>query len=660
MKASYRRFLFLFIPLVTLLVSPITVHAIEPMEYFNSFVAGERHPGFRDGLFTRALFASPEGLAIDSTGSKLYVADGSNHRIRVVDLENGNEVSTLVGSNVASNDDGSFDKASFTHPSRLVFVSPTELVVYDSGSSMVRAIDLSSKTVKTLAKTLTAFDMVYDPQVDLLYFSQPNEKKLVRLDMKTGKVATLLDGDTQVTQPMALCFYQGAIYVADGPTSKVYQVKIIENKDPKLVGVSLNYLGQGDHILGLVTSDNILYALQAGVVPLARIGNTTLPVQLATHWGFLDDESIGGFKPMMNLQPGDVVGFASSPSEPRKLYIAKSLEYSYGIISVKDYHFDETWKAAGPPGSTTNGEGPVMDFAYPLVKPKGTFRILLSGDSRTNISPALSPGSDYGNGWFYGGDRMATMGKQLEFFLNSEAAARGIRTHFEVLEWNRAGHSFTSYCYFEIPPLVKKYNVDMVLGLVGTTGYENFYEEPINKEGVPKVEIDYEYILKPLSQRLQTPASKDLYERWKKRVNRNTDKDAYPGQEAFNQFVCNADDDMMKDLITMSGDRLKLTVDQYNSNGPVKTAFFYVPGFDQEDDCMSPFWVNLCQKYNFQFLDLTDSFNSMRLGYYPVWTRCCSDHYTAYGDRLIGYLLARDLIDEHLIPFDPVVDKKKP
>ncbi|MFH1185787.1 MAG: hypothetical protein V1755_12240 [Chloroflexota bacterium] len=46
-------------------------------------LAGDGVPGFADGPIASARFRSPEAVAVDSQG-KIYVADGNDHRIRVI------------------------------------------------------------------------------------------------------------------------------------------------------------------------------------------------------------------------------------------------------------------------------------------------------------------------------------------------------------------------------------------------------------------------------------------------------------------------------------------------------------------------------------------------------------------------------------------------
>src|SRR5271154_1068223 len=82
------------------------VGAVTPMEYYNSLVAGNDDAGYRDGAFDDARFNRPCGLAFDETGSRLFVADQNNNRIRVVYLDEDNRVETAAGKGAASDLDG--------------------------------------------------------------------------------------------------------------------------------------------------------------------------------------------------------------------------------------------------------------------------------------------------------------------------------------------------------------------------------------------------------------------------------------------------------------------------------------------------------------------------------------------------------------------------
>jgi sugar lactone lactonase YvrE len=57
-------------------------------------LAGTGKPGSNDGPPDAATFDEPAGLSV--AGGKLYVADTNSHQIRVIDLQQGNQVSTLA------------------------------------------------------------------------------------------------------------------------------------------------------------------------------------------------------------------------------------------------------------------------------------------------------------------------------------------------------------------------------------------------------------------------------------------------------------------------------------------------------------------------------------------------------------------------------------
>lgn len=102
--------------------------------------------GYRDGTASTAMFNSPRGVAVDSSGN-LFVADSSNHRIRKV-APNGT-VSTFAGSGNAAFADGQATSASFNTPAQLVVDSSDNIYVMDSYNHAIRKITPSG-TVTTL------------------------------------------------------------------------------------------------------------------------------------------------------------------------------------------------------------------------------------------------------------------------------------------------------------------------------------------------------------------------------------------------------------------------------------------------------------------------------------------------------------------------------
>ena len=116
-----------------------------------STLAGAAGPGFADGPVASAKFLNPAALAI--AGSKLYVADRDNHRVRVIDLQSGT-VTTLAGSGTLGFLDGAGASAQFNAPSGLTIGQKGEVLVADTANHRIRAIAADGQ-VTTVAGTGT-------------------------------------------------------------------------------------------------------------------------------------------------------------------------------------------------------------------------------------------------------------------------------------------------------------------------------------------------------------------------------------------------------------------------------------------------------------------------------------------------------------------------
>ena len=128
-------------------------------EYTVRTIAGNGTPGDADGPGSTARFNRPSGLALDASGTKLYVADSDNHCIRVIDLAS-NDVDTIAGSCGTPPDhaDGAGTTAAkFNIPVGLA-LSGNTLYVADSENHRIRTVDLADpdKTVNTIAGDGTA------------------------------------------------------------------------------------------------------------------------------------------------------------------------------------------------------------------------------------------------------------------------------------------------------------------------------------------------------------------------------------------------------------------------------------------------------------------------------------------------------------------------
>jgi YVTN family beta-propeller protein len=172
---------------------------------YTTTVAGNGNFSFKDGVAGAAEFAVPRGLAIDPSGTKLYVADMGNNRIRQVNLATG-EVITIAGSTVGFSD-GVGTAAKFDSP-RGVAISPdgNTLYIADSDNNRVRAIDLATKQVTTIAGngtpgssdgvgTAAKFNfpvgLVVSPNNAVLYVVDNRNDRIRAIDLATKEVTTV-------------------------------------------------------------------------------------------------------------------------------------------------------------------------------------------------------------------------------------------------------------------------------------------------------------------------------------------------------------------------------------------------------------------------------------------------------------------------------------
>jgi DNA-binding beta-propeller fold protein YncE len=103
------------------------------------------------GPAVKALLNFPTAAAVDPAGH-LYIADTMNHRIRRIDATSG-RISTIagVGQPRFGGDGGPAAAAGLNEPSALAVTASSILYVADQNNNRVRAIDLGTGVIKTVA-----------------------------------------------------------------------------------------------------------------------------------------------------------------------------------------------------------------------------------------------------------------------------------------------------------------------------------------------------------------------------------------------------------------------------------------------------------------------------------------------------------------------------
>jgi hypothetical protein len=118
------------------------------------------------------------------------------------------------------------------------------------------------------------------------------------------------------------------------------------------------------------------------------------------------------------------------------------------------------------------------------------------------------------------------------------------------------------------------------------------------------------------------------------------------------------------DLVEMVGRPLVLYQDKLNElqkkmGHPIHFYIFFVPAGSSgaAGGPVEPYrklYTDVCQKSGITLVDLTDPWTALKISGYPVSEFWGNYHFDYNGHTLLSFLMAHALIQQHLIPFDPV------
>jgi hypothetical protein len=275
-----------------------------PFEQFDPVVSGMLKEFEDSGLLHRS--ASPIALEeirepartlsfpgkVLATTDSLFIADTNHHRIVSAGFDG--VIRRTYGSGVPGFSDGPADRATFQQPQGMAWSGST-LYVADTENHAIRAIDLQSGLVTTLAGTgeqalqagkggpgeSTALSSPWDVALAnrLLYIAMAGTHQVWTLDLDHGTVAPfagtgregLLDGpkdEAWFAQSSGLTILDGHLYVADSEVSAVRDIDLLTGRVATLVGEDLFVFGDQDgegdavrlqHPLGITSRDRTLY-----------------------------------------------------------------------------------------------------------------------------------------------------------------------------------------------------------------------------------------------------------------------------------------------------------------------------------------------------------------------------------------------------------------
>lgn len=247
---------------------------------------------FRDKVDSPLFF--PGKVLADAASNRLFIADSTNHRVVVTDL-NGKKIA-VAGTGVPGKSDGSFAQAQFDDPQGLALDGET-LYVADRKNHLIRALDLKAGTVRTVAGVGKqdrenrhgggpALTTGLNSPWDLLrigrklFIAMAGHHQIWTLDLDKQELLpyagngreNIRNGDlehAEFAQPSGLTTDGKRLYVADSEVSAIRSVSLDKTGDvDTLVGLGLFKFGDEDgegdavrlqHALGVLYHEGKLY-----------------------------------------------------------------------------------------------------------------------------------------------------------------------------------------------------------------------------------------------------------------------------------------------------------------------------------------------------------------------------------------------------------------
>jgi thiol-disulfide isomerase/thioredoxin len=242
----------------------------------------------------------PGKVLADPAGNRLFISDTGDNRIVQTDLNGRNPVAIGAGGDGLL--DGSFDKATFNRPQGMCLEGET-LFVADTENHAIRAVDLKSKQVSTIAgngvqsprspllrywgvakasEISSPWDVIQLAGSRALYIAMAGPHEIWKLDFDSGHIGVwagsgyenIADGSlaaARFAQPSGLATDGKNLYVADSEVSGVRIITGIGTEHPhvgRIAGEGLFEFGDVDgvgpqvrlqHCLGLAYGDGRLF-----------------------------------------------------------------------------------------------------------------------------------------------------------------------------------------------------------------------------------------------------------------------------------------------------------------------------------------------------------------------------------------------------------------
>ncbi|MBN1918773.1 MAG: redoxin domain-containing protein [Verrucomicrobia bacterium] len=358
----------------------------------------------------RAVLSFPGKVLADDKTDQLFIADSNHNRIVVLSLDD-NSVKAVIGSGTIGLTDGRFEEASFNHPQGMALGGPSDgrvLYVADTENHAIRAVDLESRTVRTIAGTgaqarrvnmagpgsTTALNSPWDLVLHDgdLYIAMAGSHQIWRMDLTSGRVEPYAgsgredrtDGPLRsaaLAQPSGLTTDGAKLYFADSEVSAIRSADLGgSGRVETIVGGELFKFGDVDgkgltvrlqHPLGVVYHDGALYVADTYNNKIKRV--TLNDRRAETFVGTGKEGRDDGENATFN-EPGGITVAGD------KLYIADTNNSLIRVADLATRHVetleikdaDALWPKPEMPGA----EEQAIELAAQTVRPGDTKLVL--------------------------------------------------------------------------------------------------------------------------------------------------------------------------------------------------------------------------------------------------------------------------------------------
>jgi hypothetical protein len=515
-----------------------TLFANTPLPLPIALVAGDGTPGYKDGDFSSAEFNGLAGLLLDDEQNILYAAEGTNAAIRMIHLDQANQVTTLVGKNGPGAQDGAFGSCKIKAPAQMIWGEKSKTIFFsDAGNHQIKKLDLTTGTCSTLCgNPLPGFKdgrgseaQFNNPQGLLLL--RPASKLLVAdtgnaalrlVDIKTGDTQTLFKSSLLQKMEFQFCFFDTKPDLILTCKNKPGFWRLLQKSKAPLNNSDLSAINENFSSLDLqpdlfLPADSEITACTTNGITVcfslkqAEFDRQTSPLRLVNLYT-LDKPNTMDYQAWLpqvtsEMAAGSVTKTAHPLQSYRLFDTANGL--AYHPVSEQIFVSDEANHRIISIRINRSGEFFRGTF-YPPKKPAGVKRILLFGNSLNYVIVDRPVESEQNL------ELPDSLSKRIEYWLNVIALSKGSPQRYEVIYGGGAmfySAPSVAYAFYNLFA-VEKLQIDLVL--YNYTYFDiifdavRYLQTPYAQGELQHHDFDPEFFLTPIKKRSLHPLGREL------------------------------------------------------------------------------------------------------------------------------------------------------